>query len=433
MSGMLHESNLNMQKRERFSEKVSTYYLELERLLDRVENAANHYQALGIDRSATTEDIQVAYRKSVTVLYPSQYGINISLPEAVEEKTKKALEKVSQAFNALGNYGRRVEYDNSLRKKNAAPIPVRDPDSFKRQEPPRPAQTGELPALSPPQAATSAPVGIEADKPLSDNPAQTQKSSPTPDAQKTTPSPAQQELNLLNLLATHNEAYVEAVGVDTSKDHRKCPRFKLKIPVRVSGYDKDGKKWKDMGQTIDVSRFGVAFSMRARTRRGMVLHLNLPLPTRLRAHGYSDPSYSVWAIVRRVEPPRSGVREVGVEFLGEHPPPGFLAKPGSLYRNRNWDGVERRREDRKVVAEQVTLEFLDENQKTLAKEKGVIENVSRTGARVRLKSVPDEFDTVRVTGRSGSFTSLAAVRDWFAGKDGYERLCLNFLEEKWPV
>ncbi len=428
MSGMLHENNLNLQKRERYSEKVSTYYLELERLLDRVESAANHYQSLGVDRSATTEDIQVAYREAVTLLYPSKYGVNVSLPESVEEKTKKALEKVSQAFNTLANYGRRVEYDNSLRRKTAAPIPVRDPESFQKQGPPvpRPAQQDQQPS-SPVEEATPshAQVGIEADKPASDAaPSIAQKPNATP--------AAQEELNLLNLLATHKEVYVEAVGVDTPRDHRKCPRFKLKIPVRVSGYDKDGSKWKDMGQTIDVGRFGVAFSMHARVRRGMVVHLNLPLPVRLRAHGYSDPSYSVWAIVRRVEPLKNGVREVGVEFLGEHPPPGFLDKPGSLYRNRNWDGVERRREERKAVSEQVKLEFLDENQKTISKEKGVLENVSPNGARVRLKSVPDSFDLVRMTARSGSFTSLANVRDWFAGKDGYERLCLHFLEEKWP-
>lgn len=424
MSGMLHENNLNLQRRERFSEKISTYYLELERLLDRVEGAVDHYQALGVDRSASTEDIQVAYREAVTLLYPSQSGINISLPESVEEKTKKALEKVSQAFNTLANYGRRVEYDNSLRRKTAAPIPVRDPESFQRQESPvpRPDQPSQQPA--PPAEAQ---VGIEADKPLSDSPSSSA-------AQKTSSAPiAQEELNLLNLLATHKEVYAEAVGVDAPRDHRKCPRFKLKIPVRVSGYDKDGTKWKDMGQTVDVGRFGVAFSMRPQVRRGMVVHLNLPLPVRLRAHGYSDPSYSVWAIVRRVEPSKNGVREVGVEFLGEHPPPGFLAKPGSLYRNRNWDGVERRREERKATAEQVKLEFLDENQQTISKEKGTLENVSSTGARVRLKSVPDAFDLVRITGRSGSFTSLATVRDWFAGKDGCERLCLHFLEEKWPV
>ncbi len=429
MSGMLHENNANLQKRERFSERISTYYLELERLLDRVESAVNHYQSLGVDRSASTEDIQIAYREAVTLLYPSQYGININLPESMEEKNKKALEKVSQAFNTLANYGRRVEYDNSLRKKTAAPIPVRTPESFQRQELPvpkldQPAQQSTTPA---PLESTPAQVGIEADKPMSDT------SSPQA-AQKTTSAPvAQEELNLLNLLATHKEVYVEDVGVDASRDHRKCPRFKMKIPVRVSGYDKEGNKWKDMGQTVDVGRFGVAFSMRARVRRGMVVHLNLPLPVRLRAHGYSDPSYSVWAIVRRVEPPKNGVRQVGVEFLGEHPPPGFLAKPASLYRNRNWDGVERRREERKAVAEQVKLEFLDENQNTISKEKGTLENVSPNGARVRLKSVPDAFDLVRVTGRSGSFTSLANVRDWFMGKDGYERLCLHFLEEKWPM
>jgi hypothetical protein len=272
----------------------------------------------------------------------------------------------------------------------------------------------------------AAQVGIEADKPLSENP------SPSV-AQKASTIPIEQEeLNLLNLLATHNAVYGEAAPGDAPRDHRKCPRFKLKIPVRVSGYDKDGNKWKDMGQTLNVGRFGVAFSMHARVRRGMVLHLNLPLPVRLRAHGYSDPSYSVWAIVRRVEPPKDGVREVGVEFLGEHPPPGFLAKPNSLYRNRNWDGVERRREERKATSEKVDLEFLDENQEIITKEKGKLENVSPGGARVRLKTVPDSFDLVRITGRSGAFTSLANVRDWFAGKDGYERLCLHFLEEKWP-
>jgi len=48
---------------------------------------------------------------------------------------------------------------------------------------------------------------------------------------------------------------------------------------------------------------------------GLVLHLNMPLPTKLRSHGYSDPSYQLYAIVRRAEPLKSGTRIIGLEFL----------------------------------------------------------------------------------------------------------------------
>jgi len=46
--------------------------------------------------------------------------------------------------------------------------------------------------------------------------------------------------------------------------------------------------------------------------------------------------YNVYTLVRRVEPPRQGVRAIGVEFIGEHPPAGFLDKPWSVFRPRSW-------------------------------------------------------------------------------------------------
>jgi curved DNA-binding protein CbpA len=406
MSEAIKANSLNRLPREPFSDQVSTYYLELERLLDRVESSTDHYQALGVDRACNSEGIQRAYRRAVTLLHPSQCGLNIVLPGDIEEKARRSYEKLAQAFAVLGKFGKRVEYDNSLRRKTTVPLPVIESEAH-----PKPDQTAE--------EQTQQVV---------------QEAAPEPSEEKVKfPSVAIDSIEIKNVAGQSPVAYIETSGDEAHHDHRRSPRFHLRIPVRVAGYDKQGNKWQDMAQTIDVSRFGVAMEIHKRVRRGMILHLTLPLPTKLRAHGYSDPSYSVWTIVRRVEPVKDGVREVGVEFLGEHPPAGFLSRPGEIYRSKKWDGSERRREVRKQLAEQVRLEFLDEADGRIAEESATLENISPSGARVRLKSVPAEFNLVRVVGKGGDFNSLAIVRDWFSGKDGFERLCLNFIDHKWPL
>jgi hypothetical protein len=61
----------------------------------------------------------------------------------------------------------------------------------------------------------------------------------------------------------------------------------------------------------------------------------------------------------------------------------------------------------------------------------VTENISPGGARVYLKSAPLEFDLVRVANLSRSFESLARVCNRYVDKDGFERLCLSFLNKRW--
>ena len=61
------------------------------------------------------------------------------------------------------------------------------------------------------------------------------------------------------------------------------------------------------------------------------------------------------------------------------------------------------------------------------------ENLSRTGARVYLKAAPPEFDFVKVTNLKRNFESIATVRNRFMGRDGFERLCLRFMDAEWPV
>ena len=70
---------------------ISSYYLEIEYLLERVEGSSTHYQTLGLERSASSEDIVLAYQNSVAVLHPSYYKVRAAVPDEM-------LVRVDQAF-----------------------------------------------------------------------------------------------------------------------------------------------------------------------------------------------------------------------------------------------------------------------------------------------------------------------------------------------
>jgi hypothetical protein len=50
-----------------------------------------------------------------------------------------------------------------------------------------------------------------------------------------------------------------------------------------------------------------------------------------------------------------------------------------------------------------------------------------------VRSTPPEVDFVRVTSPSRDFYSLALVRNQWTGMDGSERICLQFVDQKWPM
>ena len=84
-------------------------------------------------------------------------------------------------------------------------------------------------------------------------------------------------------------------------------------------------------------------------------------------------------------------------------------------------------------SETVTIEYLDDDLLPIRSETAVTENTSHRGARIRVKTSSPESDTLKVTSRSRGFSGLAVVRNRYVGKDGFERLCLQFTENKWPV
>jgi hypothetical protein len=227
--------------------------------------------------------------------------------------------------------------------------------------------------------------------------------------------------------------YSESGRAASGNNRRRCERVRLSIPARATGFDRKTGKWNEMTETVDVGRTGLTLRMRRRVQPGSVLYLTLPLPTKLRSHGYSEPHYSVYTLVRRVEPPREGAWEVSLEFLGEHPPAGFLDKPWAVFRTRKWNGGERRRAPRIKRAERVRVEYLSEAMQLVASEDAETENVSRTGLRIAVKAAPAVFDIVRVSSAVRGFRALAAARNRFVATDGIERLCVQFIDKEWPL
>jgi hypothetical protein len=371
---------------------ISAHYLEIEYLLNRVENSSTHYQTLGVERSATNEDIILAYHKTVAVLHPSYYKIRAAFPDEMLMRIDETFNKVSEAFSVLTSQPRRVEYDKGLQRRSYTPLPLDAPKVRERR-----AESSEK-AKDQPALETESDDRITIKNSMGQTPAFT-------------------------------KPWSEAAVVN----RRRYERFKLCVPALIAGYDYANERWQEVAKTIDVSRMGVAIHIKKRVPHGAVVHVTLPLPTKFRSHGFSEPGYNMYAIVRRVELASEGVRIIGLEFIGPHPPAGYLHKPWATFRTQKWSGPERRREPRFERVEPAVIEYLTETRQSLGKEVAFTENVSLSGARVTVNSAPEEFEFVRVISADRNFESLALVRNQFAASDGLERLCLQFLDNKWPV
>jgi len=373
---------------------ISAHYLEIEYLLERVEAAGTHYQTLGIERSATSDEVINAYQNSVSVLHPSYHKVRSAVPDEMLARVDQAFKKVSEAFSELTDNKKREQYDQSLNPRGRSgghPRKQRRPTASKSAES-KPKITNKLEG----QQATSESVEI--------------KGAPE-----------------------FRPVFTRAAKQEDLAERRRCDRFKMSVPIMVAGYGPEGGKWQEVTKTIDVSRMGVAVRMRRRMKHGLVVHVTLPLPAKLRNHGFSEQGYNMYAIVRRVEPPVDGFRVVGLEFIGAHPPKDYLHTPWATFRTQKWDGPERRRERRENRSEPVAVEYLDESMQHIGREVAVTENLSASGARVCVKSAPAEFAFVRITNPNKGFNSLALVRNRYSATDGNERICLLFIDQKWPM
>lgn len=218
-----------------------------------------------------------------------------------------------------------------------------------------------------------------------------------------------------------------------SRADRKDPRMALHIPVKVDGFDVGGP-WQEMTISEDASAGGVAFSLAHPARFGQVLLLSLPLPKRFRQYDLTEPSYHVYAVVRRAET-SEGRTTVGVMFLGKNPPRGYAKNPAGRYLLSQDPApgtrTERRAHPRHEMPYNLKLSRQDpgpgpRNEQTVA------ENMGKGGARV-LTSLPVvRGEIVLVEEVGGPFRTRAEIRNIYIGKDKVPRLNLKFLDAEAP-
>jgi hypothetical protein len=207
----------------------------------------------------------------------------------------------------------------------------------------------------------------------------------------------------------------------------------LRIPVKVDAFDAAGP-WQEMTFSDDASAGGVCFTLAHATQFGQVFLLSLPLPKRFRQYDLTDPSYRIYAVVRRAEPARDGTH-VGVMFLGKNPPRGYDKNPAGRYLLAQDPGAgtrtERRAHPRHDMPYNLKLTRQDPGPGP-RQEHTVAENLGKGGARV-LTSLPVvKGDIVVVEEVAGPFRTRAEIRNLYIGKDKVPRLCLKFLDDEAP-
>ena len=221
-----------------------------------------------------------------------------------------------------------------------------------------------------------------------------------------------------------------AVPQDQAVNRRRSNRLKLTLPVNVVGYASETEKWQEISKALDVSNTSLRFKLHHKPAIGLVLYLSFPMPWRLRQYSHSDPTYRVYTIVRRVEALKDNTYDVGVEFIGEHPPSSYQTKPWTVYKSNAPKTDERRRAPRFSAAHAIWIEYYNNRKVIIGLEQGCTENVSKSGARICVMEPPNEFEFVKVFIPGKDFDAFAKVTNYFMEKDGIYRLCVNFLNSE---
>jgi hypothetical protein len=214
---------------------------------------------------------------------------------------------------------------------------------------------------------------------------------------------------------------------EMATERRRTRRVPIRLPVRVKGRDPDGTEWEEMTNCDNASAGGVAVALRRPVRIGQVLHLSLPLPTRFRQYDIVEPSYHVYALVRR----RTGSpARVGVLFLGRHPPQGSESLPTETFVLPG--DAPPGAAERHVVQVLLRLSADQAPGGAAREQRALAENITARTAEVKA-ALPVAKGTLLVVEEiDGGFKTRAEVRSIAIEKDGQARLSLLLVDDPFP-
>jgi hypothetical protein len=238
------------------------------------------------------------------------------------------------------------------------------------------------------------------------------------------------------------------------KEQRRRERVRLELPARVLVREGAREEWTEVTRILDLTPFGARFSLARLVDRGRLIHMTLPMPRQLRCFDHAEDQYRVWVLVRGLTvsaaQTESGLPrfELGVAFVGKHPPASYAANPTQRYEIASegpgsdlWRVRERalapytpvQRETRLSVPVEVIIELLDERGQVEQSEQTVTENVSRHGVSVFTSLTIERGRFVRVKSARYTLQRLAVVRNCRKGADQITRLHLEFVDREWPL
>lgn len=239
----------------------------------------------------------------------------------------------------------------------------------------------------------------------------------------------------------------------TTRIARVRARLALRLPIRVVCRESENYEWTEKSRLIDVNQFGAGFTLTRPVEVGRLIHLTMPLPHTLRCFDQFEPMYSVWSLVRHVsaitnvniqDPP---LFRIGVAFVGKRPPVSYEDDPTVRYQPLQsragqsllWrltpaqSSMKQRREARLTIPLEVLIETLDENGKRDQHENTVTETITSLGACVLTSLDVGVGRVVRISSLTEPISIYGAVRSREVAGDGFARLGLEFIGDRWPL
>jgi hypothetical protein len=244
---------------------------------------------------------------------------------------------------------------------------------------------------------------------------------------------------------------------DGAQPPRVRKRIELALPVRVHCRESLDHQWVEMSRLIDVTPFGAKLRLKRPTETGRLLQLTLPMPRPLRCFDHIEDQYRVWSLVRNLtllDPTREkgALVEIGVAFVGKHPPRSFELDPTRRYEVAQssieaglWavkeesaeslaeDWANKPRETRHNIPTEVLIEVFAKDGGFSESEKTVTENISQHGAAVFTTLNLSAGRFVKVSSEQSRTSVLGVVRTHRLGPDGIARLHLEFVGSEWPL
>lgn len=237
------------------------------------------------------------------------------------------------------------------------------------------------------------------------------------------------------------------------KSTRFYERKKIHIPLQASYRETADYEWTESTQTEDVTICGAGFTLSRPVEPNRLIRLELPMPKKFRLFDFGQDLYEIWALIRYLRVVESNIANqihlmIGVAFIGEYPPPGFLQNPKTLYDLKPilqdkslWDLHElprntgpyvRSTEERRPISIKVILGIINQYGQIIESAEAETLNISESGMALITKLTTDCQKFVQIENTGENAALLAAVRGVFSleATDSV-RLHLEFISGKW--